>query len=164
MIAHATPRAANDRTSMTALNPKQTTEALMRTLKATLLAVTTVVVLSTTTPAFADFCIQLNGGSFSGDLGFFLFKGLRPTTNGAVVDLKGRVAGLSPVFGAATVAKDGSFLEIGATFFADGDQGQIDVTFFPKTGTTGTFGGAFNAYGTSGSTGTATVVNCNLEP
>jgi hypothetical protein len=47
------------------------------------------------------------------------------------------VAGLSPVFGTATVAKDGSFSEIGAAFFADAVQGQIDVSFFPPTAATG---------------------------
>jgi hypothetical protein len=81
---------------------------------------TAALALAMATPARADFCIQLSGGPFSGDLGFFRFKGTLPNGKGAVVTLKGRVAGLSPVFGTATVAKDGTFVEIGATFFADG--------------------------------------------
>jgi hypothetical protein len=115
-------------------------------------------------PAYADsFCLQLNGGPFSADLGFFRFKGNRPLMPGAIVDLKGRVAGLSPVFGTATVAKDGSFLEIAATFFADGEEGQIDVQFFPPNNTSGSGYGNYGAYGTSQSF-TATVVSCALEP
>ena len=88
---------------------------------------------------------------------------MRPTAPGTIVDLKGRVAGLSPVFGTATVAKDGTFLEIGATFFADGTQGQIDVSFFPPNATTGSGSGNYGAYGTSQSF-SANVVSCNLEP
>jgi hypothetical protein len=66
-----------------------------------------------------------NGGPFSGDLGSFRFKGTLPKGKSALVALKGRVADLSPVFGTATVAKDGTFAEIGVTLFADGIQGQI---------------------------------------
>ena len=135
----------------------------MSTFKAMIFTAAAVTAFTSTTPAYADFCLQLNGAPFSGDLGFFRFKGTRPTTKGAIVALKGRVAGLSPVFGAATVAKDGSFLEIGATFFADGTQGQIDVSFFPPSNTSGSGSGDFGAYGTSDSF-TATVVSCSLEP
>jgi hypothetical protein len=131
--------------------------------KGMILAAVTVAGLIATTPAYADFCLQLNGGSFSGDLGFFRFKKSRPTGSGAIMTLKGRVAGLSPVFGTATVAKDSSFLEIGATFFADGVQGQIDVQFFPPNHATGSGSGNYGAYGTSQSF-TATEVSCTLEP
>jgi hypothetical protein len=114
-------------------------------------------------PARADFCVQVNGGPFSGDLGFFLFKGKLPKAKGAVVALKGRVAGLSPVFGTATVAKDGSFSEIGASFFADAVQGQIDVSFFPPTAATGSGSGDYGTYGT-GAPVTAAIVDCATEP
>jgi hypothetical protein len=117
----------------------------------------------TTMPARADFCIQLNGGPFSGDLGFFRFKGQRPIESGKIVTLRGRVAGLSPVFGTAVVAKDGSYLEIGATFFADGEQGQILVAFFPPTNRSGNGSGNYGQYGT-GASFTATKVNCAGEP
>ena len=56
----------------------------------------------------------MNGGPFSGDLGSFRFKGTLPKGKSALVALKGRVADLSPVFGTATVAKDGTFAEIGS--------------------------------------------------
>ncbi len=124
---------------------------------------TAALALAVATPARADFCIQLSGGPFSGDLGFFRFKGTLPKGKGAVVTLKGRVAGLSPVFGTATVAKDGTFVEIGATFIADGTQGQIDVSFFPPTAAAGSGGGDYGAYG-AGQAVTANIVACTLEP
>jgi hypothetical protein len=114
-------------------------------------------------PARADFCVQLDGGVFGGDLGFFRFKGTRPTADGSVMTLKGRVAGLSPVFGTAVVAKDGSYLEIGATFFADNEQGQIDLTFFPPTGSSGSGDGDYGQYGT-GQSFNAKIVRCRKEP
>jgi hypothetical protein len=119
--------------------------------------------LALAAPVRADFCLQLNGGAFSGDLGFFRFKGKLPKASGAIVALRGRAAGLSPAFGAATVAKDGSFVEVGATFFIDGDQGQFDVSFFPPTATTGSGGGGYGVYGT-GTAVTAAVVDCATEP
>jgi hypothetical protein len=122
-----------------------------------------VMVLAIAVPARADFCMQLNGGPFSGDLGFFRFAGKLPKKKGAKVKLAGRVAGLSPVFGTATVPKDGSFVEIGATFFADGEQGQIDVSFFPPNAKSGGGSGDYGAYGT-GNSFTAAIVSCALEP
>jgi len=121
------------------------------------------VLLLVATPSRADFCLQLNGGAFSGDIGFFRFKGSLPKAKGAIVGLKGRAAGLSPAFGTATVAKDGTYVEVGATFFIDGDQGQFDVSFFPPTNVNGNGAGAYGAYGT-GDTVTAAVVDCSLEP
>jgi hypothetical protein len=108
-----------------------------------------------------NFCIQLSGGPFSGDLGFFRFKGTLPKGKGAGVTLKGRVAELSPVF--ATVAKDGTFVEVGATFFADGTQGQMDVSFFPPTAAAGSGGGDYGTYG-AGQAVTANSIACTLEP
>ena len=70
---------------------------------------------------------------------------------------------MSPVFGTATVAKDGSFLEIGATFFADATQGQIDVTFLPPTNKNGSGYGDYGDYGT-GASFTAARVLCSKEP
>jgi hypothetical protein len=119
---------------------------------------------ATALPAQADFCMQLNGGSFSGDLGFFRFHGNMPTAPGKIVTLRGRVAGLSPVFGAATVATDGSYVELGATFFADADEGQIDVTFSPPRSDTGSGDGDYGQYGTGGGSFDASIVNCALEP
>jgi hypothetical protein len=126
-------------------------------------AATSVLAFAVATPARADFCIQLNGGPFSGDLGFFRFKGTLPKGKGAVITLKGRVAGLSPVFGTATVAKDGTFVEIGTTFFADGTQGQIDVSFFPPTAAAGSGGGDYGTYD-AGQAVTANIAACTLEP
>jgi hypothetical protein len=119
--------------------------------------------LATALPAQADFCLQLNGGPFSGDLGFFRFKGKMPTIAGKIVTLRGRVAGLSPVFGTATVGTDGSYVELGATFFADAVEGQIDVTFFPPTSDTGSGYGDYGSYDV-GSSVDASVVSCGLEP
>ncbi|HEY3303528.1 MAG TPA: hypothetical protein VGL70_08340 [Candidatus Binatia bacterium] len=116
-----------------------------------------------TPPAFADFCFQLNGGPFSGDIGFFRFKASRPKTAGKIETLRGRTAGLSPAFGTATVAKDGSFSEFAVTFFIDATQGQFDVSFFPPTATSGSGNGDYGAYGTTFGV-TVNVVNCNLEP
>jgi hypothetical protein len=126
-------------------------------------AATFALALAVATPARADFCIQLNGGPFRGDLGFFRIKGALPKGKGAIVALKGRVAGLSSVFGTATVAKDGTFVELGATFFADGTQGQIDVSFFPPTAAAGSGGGDYGTYG-AGQAVRANIVSCTLEP
>ena len=129
-------------------------------------ALLVLVVLTTSlvaTPAAADYCFQLNGGPFSGDLGFFRFKGKRPTKKGAVQQLTGRVAGLSPVYGTATVGKDGSFAEFAATFVADGVQGQIDVQFFPPSASSGSGTGDYGVYGL-GTSFSANVVNCSAEP
>jgi hypothetical protein len=112
--------------------------------------------------ATRQFCMQLSGG-LSGDLGFFRFNSGRPTDSGKIVRLSGRVAGLSPVYGTALVAKDGSYLEIGATFFADADEGQIDVTFFPPNSSTGSGYADYGAYGT-GQSVDAHIVSCTLEP
>jgi hypothetical protein len=128
-----------------------------------LFVATSAFTLAVAMPARADFCVQVAGGPFSGDLGFFRFKGTLPKKKGAVVTLNGRVAGLSPVFGTATVAKDGTFVEIGATFFADGTQGQIDVSFFPPTAASGSGGGDYGAYD-AGQAVTAKIVACTLEP
>jgi hypothetical protein len=121
------------------------------------------IAITTTTPARADFCLQLNGGPFSGDLGFFRFKDSLPTTAGAIAQLRGRVAGLDPVFGTAVVAKDGTYVEIGATFFADAEEGQIDVTLAPPTSKTGFGYGDYGAYGT-GTSVTVTKTSCSGEP
>ena len=116
-----------------------------------------------TAHASTDYCFQLSGGPFSGDLGFFRFKGKRPVSSGQVATLSGRVAGLSPVFGTATVAKDGSFAEFGVTFFADADEVQFDISFFPPPSSSGSGYGDYGDYGTSVSV-TVTVVSCTLEP
>jgi hypothetical protein len=121
------------------------------------------VLLLAAVPARADFCFQLNGGSFSGDLGFFRFDGSLPTNSGKMVPLAGRVAGLGPVFGTAVVAKDGSYLEIGATFFVDVVQGQIDMSFFPPTNRNGAGDGDYGLYGANESF-TAKRVSCGKEP
>ena len=115
---------------------------------------------ATGTPAF---CMQLTGGPFSGDLGFFRFNGNRPTAPGTIQSVAGRVAGLSPVYGTITIPKDGSQAELGATFFADADEGQIDVSFGPPSSASGGGYGDYGAYGTSASV-TATIVSCKLEP
>lgn len=125
------------------------------------LAILTTLLIAT--PAAADYCFQLDGGSFSGDLGFFRFSGKRPTKKGAKKQLTGRVAGLSPVYGTATVGKDGSFAEFAATFVADGDEGQIDVQFFPPSASSGSGTGDYGAYGL-GTSFSANVVDCSGEP
>lgn len=116
-------------------------------------------------PASADYCIQLNGGSFSGDLGFFRFKDTEPLPHikGTIKTLTGRVAGLSPAFGTLTVAKDGSFIELGATFFADATQGQFDIYLSPPRYTSGSGYADYGTYGVNQSV-TATVVRCSTEP
>ncbi len=119
--------------------------------------------LGVAAPASADFCMQLNGGSFSGDLGFFRFSKKRPTKKGAIVQLTGRVAGLSPVFGTAVVTKDGSSAEYAATFFADADEGQFDVYFGPPNSTSGSGYASYSVYGVGDSV-TADIVSCGGEP
>ena len=119
--------------------------------------------LATAAPARADFCMQLNGGSVSGDLGFFRFTGKLPKHAGDIVPLSGRAAGLDPVYGSATVATDGSYVEIGATFFVDAEQGQIDVTFVLPKPTHGSGDGDYGTYGT-GQSFDADIVSCGLEP
>jgi hypothetical protein len=119
--------------------------------------------LGVAAPASADFCMQLSGGSFSGDLGFFRFSGKRPKKKGAIVQLKGRVAGLSPVFGTAVVTKDGSGAEFGATFFADAEEGQFDVSFGPPNSTSGSGYASYGVYDV-GDAVTANIVSCGGEP
>lgn len=114
-------------------------------------------------PARADTCMRLNGDAFSGDIGFFRFAGDLPTHHGDMVALQGRAAGVSPVWGSAVVAKDGSYLELGAMFFIDGVQGQIDVTFVPPRSKSGSGSGDYGQYG-NGSNFTATIVKCVQEP
>ncbi len=116
-------------------------------------------------PASADYCIQLNGGSFSGDLGFFRFRDTAPLPHikGTIKTLTGRVAGLGPAFGTLTVAKDGSFIELGVTFFADATQGQFDISLSPPKYTSGSGYADYGAYGVNQSV-TATVVRCSNEP
>ncbi len=101
-------------------------------------------------PAHADFCVQVTGGPFSGDLGFFRFRGDVPTAAGTIKTMRGRVAGLGPVFGTAVVTVDGGTktLEIGATFFADATQGQINIGFSPPIAKNGVGDGAYGEYGT----------------
>jgi hypothetical protein len=118
---------------------------------------------ATAAPARADFCIQLNGGSFSGDIGFFRFIGKLPKTPGQIAPLNGRAAGLDPVYGTATVATDGSYVELGATFFIDADEGQMDVTFFPPKSKKGSGYADYGQYGT-GQDVNAKIVRCDLEP
>ena len=107
-------------------------------------------------PALADWCMQL-GSPFSGDDGFFRFKGKLPKKAGKIKTLKGRVAGISPVYGTATVYKDGSGVEIGASFFVDAFFDHLNITFFGPNFTTGTG----EAYGQSVD---ATIVKCSGEP
>ena len=118
--------------------------------------------LCVATPASADFCLQMSG-ELSGDLGFFRFKGSLPRKAGDMYTIHGRVAGLSPVFGAATRAKDGTFIEIGATFFADAEQGQFDIFLDPPGFTSGSGGAEYGSYGVSDAV-TVMVVDCKLEP
>jgi hypothetical protein len=119
--------------------------------------------LGVAAPASADFCMQLTGGSFSGDLGFFRFSGKRPTKKGSIVQLKGRVAGLSPVFGTAVVTKDGVSAEYAATFFADAEEGQFDVVFGPPKSTSGSGYASYGLYNVSDAV-TADIVSCGGEP
>jgi hypothetical protein len=115
-------------------------------------------------PARADFCIQLSG-DLSGDLGFFRFLGDLPNEKGTITPLTGRVAGLSPVWGSAVVIKKPgmSYLEIGATFYADSVLGQINVTFSPPGNRDGSGVGDYGTFGSTASF-TAQRVACKLEP
>jgi hypothetical protein len=115
------------------------------------------------TPVLADWCLQLNGGPFSGDLGFFRFRGGLPKKAGKIVQLTGRAAGLSPAFGAATVAKDGSNVEVAVTFFADAVQGQFDIWLWGPGFLSGDGYGSYGVYGVSSSVN-ASVVTCRGEP
>lgn len=119
--------------------------------------------LMTVLPAHADFCVQLNGGSFSGDLGFFRFRGPLPTTAGYIVALRGRAAGLDPAFGTAVVARDGSYVELGVTFFVDASEGQFDVWFFPPGTRSGSGYANYGEYDVNQDV-TATLVGCGHEP
>ena len=80
-----------------------------------------------------------------------------------MVALHGRGAGLDPVFGAATVGKDGSDVEIAATFFIDAVEGQFDVDFVPPGAKYGSGYGDYGVYDANQSV-TAKIVHCGLEP
>ena len=119
--------------------------------------------LAAATPAHADYCVRLSGGSFSGDIGFFRIAGPRPTAAGSMTPITGRAAGLSPLFGTAVVAKDGSYTEMGATFFIDSTQGQFDISFNPPTAINVSGYASYGVYGVN--TGvTAKIVRCSGEP
>ena len=118
--------------------------------------------LTLTSPVMADWCLQV-GQPLGGALGFFRFIGPRPTARGTITPLTGRVAGMSPAFGTATVYKDGSGLELGVTFFADAAEGQFDITLFPPRFRTGSGRASYGAYGVNRHT-TAKVVACSQEP
>lgn len=131
-----------------------------------LTAITTFLATAAVTmPVSADYCIQLNGGSFSGDLGFFRFKDVDPLPHikGTIKTLTGRVAGLSPAFGTLTVARDGSFIELGVTFFADATQGQFDISLAPPKFNSGSGYADYGAYDVNQAV-TAAVVSCRNEP
>ena len=117
-----------------------------------------------TAPVSADFCIQLDNATFSGDLGFFRFKGKLPTKSGKIKTLAGRGAGLSPAFGSAVVVGTGEnkYVELGVTFFIDGTQGQFDVALFPPF-TEGSGGADYGDYDVNPGVD-VTVVSCSLEP
>ncbi len=122
-----------------------------------------VVMLAAASPAHADYCIRLSGGSFSGDIGFFRIAGPRPIAAGSMTAMTGRAAGLSPLFGTAIVAKDGSYAEMGATFFIDSTQGQFDIAFNPPGAINGSGYATYGEYGVN--TGvTAKIVRCSTEP
>jgi hypothetical protein len=113
-------------------------------------------------PVRADWCLQV-GQPLGGALGFFRFVGPRPTAHGTIVPLTGRVAGMSPAFGTATVYKDGSGLELGVTFFADATEGQFDITLSPPLFRKGDGFASYGAYGVNRHA-TAKVVSCSQEP
>lgn len=137
-----------------------------RQLKALTLATALGVTVIVAAPASADFCIRLNGGPFSGDIGFFRFTGALPTKAGKIKALAGRAAGLSPVFGSATVVslgRESTQVEIGATFFIDAVQGQFDVFLSGPTFTSGSGYGSYGEYGVNDSV-SVSVVTCATEP
>ncbi len=113
-------------------------------------------------PVRADWCLQLNG-EISSALGFFRFTGARPTQAGKIVPLTGRVAGLGPAYGTATVQKDGSTVELGVTFWADAEEGQFDVWLRGPRFNKGDGYAGYGQYGTTGDV-TAKVVACKDEP
>lgn len=126
-------------------------------------ATAVVLMIAAASPARADFCFQLTGGTFSGDLGFVRFLGPRPTLTGSMQNVTGRIAGLGPVFGSAIITKDGTTLEIGATFFVDAIQGQFDISFNPPSARNGSGYGDFGVYNINDAV-TATKVACTSEP
>jgi hypothetical protein len=114
-------------------------------------------------PAAADFCIRLDGGDFSGDIGFFRFAGKVPTEPKAMLSMAGRAAGTGePVFGSAVTDNKGKNFQLGATFFIDGEQGQFTLSMNVKSGT-GEGRGRYGEYGT-GSFFDAEIVSCSEEP
>jgi hypothetical protein len=113
-------------------------------------------------PVWAEWCLQLDG-TLSGDLGFFRFTGTQPKQAGQIVSLAGRVAGLGPAYGTATVSKDGTSLEVGVTFFADAEQGQFDIWLQGPYYLKGDGYAGYGTYGTSGHV-TAKRVLCSGEP
>jgi hypothetical protein len=134
----------------------------MGKMKALILASALLFSFTITSSAFADWCLQFSG-ALSGDLGFFRFKGKLPTKSGKIKALRGRVAGLSPAFGTATVYKNGSGVELGVTFFADAVQGQFDVTLFGPGFTSESGYADYGTYDVNQSVNVI-IVNCSLEP
>lgn len=125
-----------------------------------------------TAPAAADWCVLLSGPDvgfpFASQTLFVRFRGPMPKKPGKIYPLSGRIDGGDgePLFGTATVDKSGGQIKVGATFFLDAEQGQLwmamDAPF-----TSGVFGygyGDYQSYGTGGSSGEGTVVDCATEP
>ena len=118
--------------------------------------------------ASADFCIQISGASchLSGDLGFFRFKKKLPKNVKKFVALHGRACGVGPAYGTAIMNTEGAGVEMGVTFFCDGQQGQFTAFFAPGSGVGDTSSLVYASYGSHGiaSSCDAEIVDCDLEP
>lgn len=118
--------------------------------------------------ASADFCIQISGAScpLTDDLGFFRFKKKLPKKVNKFVPLHGRACGVGPAYGTAIMNTEGAGVEMGVTFFCDGEQGQFTAFFAPGSRLGDTSSLVYASYGSHGivSSCGAEIVDCNLEP
>lgn len=110
-------------------------------------------------PALAATCIQVTGEGV--DL-FFQFKGKLPQKPNSFQQLSGRFNGFGPAYGAASVAQDGSFVEIAGGFASGGTVfGLINVGFAPPKSKVGGGGVVIDNVLTPVE---ATIVSCRKEP
>lgn len=102
---------------------------------ATIAIATAALFATAASPALAATCIQVTGEGVSL---FFQFKGKLPTKPNSFQQLSGRIDGVGPAYGAATVPVDGSFVELAGGFASGGTLfGFFNIGFAPPKSKTG---------------------------
>ena len=123
-------------------------------------------VLASAPASARDMCLQFSGQDcdFTGQAGFFRFKGKLPRNKKKFVPVHGRNAGITGVYGTATMDTEESMISLTASFTQDAVFGTIDV-FIDPANLNGTHFGS-SSYGDIGlgQSCDVDIVDCDLEP